>query len=59
MPDFYAKKVLDDGFFCIGPNSDKILAPIFKKFGFCKSMKDYGHRLDQNGNPLIEDCQKV
>ena len=24
--------------------------------GICRSIKDYGHRYDSDGNPLIEDC---
>jgi hypothetical protein len=27
--------------------------------GLCKSIQDYGWRVDKDGNPLIEDCQKV
>lgn len=26
--------------------------------GPCKSIKDYGHRLDADGNPEIKDCQR-
>ena len=26
--------------------------------GNCKSIKDYGYRLDSDGNPLVEDCGK-
>ena len=26
-------------------------------FGLCKHITDYGFRLDDNGDPLIEDCQ--
>jgi len=37
---------------------DYIFSPIYKAAGFCKSIKDYNMRIDSDGNPLIEDCQK-
>ena len=30
-----------------------------KKFGLCKSMSDYDLRYDEDGLPIIEDCQKT
>jgi endoglycosylceramidase len=53
MPDFYATdEMLDHQ--CTG-----IFLPLFYYlFGLCKPMALYGHRLDENGNPLIEDCVK-
>ena len=44
--------------YCIDKTYDFILEPVLKKFGFCKSIKDYDLRYDADGNPLIEDCQK-
>lgn len=35
-----------------------ILPWVLEIFGQCKSMKDYGYRLDENGWPVIEDCTK-
>ena len=35
-----------------------ILPYLFPSLNMCKSIKDYGFRYDQDGNPLIEDCQK-
>ncbi len=35
-----------------------ILPYLFPFLNLCKSIKDYGFRYDQDGNPLIEDCQK-
>ena len=42
----------------MGPWLDLLVVPIFKLFGACKSMEEYGFRKDQNQNPLIQDCQK-
>jgi len=58
FPDFYAKEITDMGTYCIGQNTDWLLAPLYKATGFCKSMKDYGFKYDDNGDPLIKDCQK-
>ena len=53
MPNFYAKQILGQGAYCFTKFEDWIMAPLFKKGGFCKSMKDYGYRVDSDGNPLI------
>ena len=58
MPNFYARQIIANGTYCLGPNLDWLLSPIYRAVGFCKSMKDYGMRHDKDGNPLIEDCQK-
>ena len=29
-----------------------------KAAGLCKSIKDYNFRSDENGNPVVTDCQK-
>lgn len=58
IPNFYAKQIIDKGIYCLDKKFDFILEPIVKKFGMCKSMKDYDLRYDEDGNPLIEDCQK-
>lgn len=34
------------------------IANILDKLGLCKSIKSYNFRYDENGDPLIEDCQK-
>lgn len=37
---------------------DPIVKPILNKFGVCRSIqKDYGFTIDDNGDPLISDCQ--
>ena len=36
---------------------DKILSPIFNKLGVCTDIESFGFRKDENGDPLIEDCQ--
>lgn len=58
MPNFYAREIINNGTYCVNPTLDWVLSPVFKAVGFCTSIKDYGMRLDADGNPLIEDCQK-
>ena len=53
MPTFYSdSNYLNDK--CHGTEDPWAV----KLFGPCKSIKDFGFRLDQNGLPLIEDCNK-
>lgn len=60
MPNFYAKQILaEEDNYCISPKFDSFLVPMAKKLGLCLSMSDYDLRYDQDGNPLIEDCQKT
>jgi len=50
VPNFYAQSLQQE---C---PSD--IPPILEAlYGRCKAVADYGYRKDQNGNPLIEDCQ--
>lgn len=42
---------------CISTTIDSLVQPIYDKFGVCFDMNTIGYRLDENGNPLIEDCQ--
>ena len=58
IPNFYAKQLIDQGTYCIDRKFDFLLEPVLKKFGVCKSIKEYDLRYDEDGNPLIEDCQK-
>lgn len=58
MPNFYAREIIQKGTYCVGPYADFIAKPIMNMFGACKSIEEYGFRKDQDGNPLIEDCQK-
>lgn len=37
---------------------DKIFGPLMRLAGFCVPMTEYGFRYDEQGLPLIEDCQK-
>ena len=53
MPDFYVKKLLAEDDYCIGPVADWLLSQV----GFCQDIYSFGFRLDENGDPLIEDCQ--
>lgn len=57
FPDFYAKNIVAEDDFCISKLADKIFDPILHQFHLCKNISDYGYRIDDNGDPLIEDCQ--
>lgn len=59
MPAFYAQQVLDNAFYCVSPEFDPMLLPFFEMLGLCKTMDSYGYRKDENGLPLLEDCQKA
>lgn len=58
MPAFYAREAIKNGTYCVGEWADYIAKPVMNLFGACKSIKDYGFRTDENGFPLIEDCNK-
>lgn len=54
MPDFYAA---DD---MLSHTCDETIVPeVLELVGACKSMKDYGYGVDENGDYLISDCQKT
>jgi hypothetical protein len=53
MPTFYSDSSYLDST-CHGVDDPWAI----KLFGPCKSIKDFGFRLDQNGLPMIEDCNK-
>jgi endoglycosylceramidase len=57
MPTFYAQQILEQEVFCISPGLDPVLLPILELFGVCKTMDSYGHRKDDDGLPVLEDCQ--
>ena len=57
IPNFYARDIIGNGTYCISPTVDYLLSPLYNYLGFCKSIKDYGMRVDKDGNPEIEDCQ--
>ena len=57
VPDFFAKQVLADDSHCVNAFVDKILSPFYKMAGVCTDIESFGFRKDENGDPLIEDCQ--
>jgi endoglycosylceramidase len=59
VPDFYAKEVVGEHPSCFSPIIDHLLEPVLDKFGICKPISAYGYRYDDNGDPLIEDCQSI
>ena len=51
FPDFYAKNEM------LQHECNGIILPfIYYLFGLCTPMADYEHGLDEQGNPLPEDC---
>jgi hypothetical protein len=62
--DVFARKLCGEGFpdFYIPDDeinhkcSSNIISWVLELFGACKSIKDYGFRYDENGDPLIPDC---
>jgi hypothetical protein len=47
--------------YCVSPVVDDLIGALGIKeaLGFCKSIDDYGYRLDDDGLPVIEDCQSI
>lgn len=58
FPDFYMKQVVGDNPVCIQKYIDYFMKPYYEKLNVCISMNDLGYRKDENGDFLIEDCQK-
>ena len=57
VPDFYAKQALKHNNFCINRWVDKLLSPLYSKFGVCTDITSFGFEMDENDDPLIVDCQ--
>lgn len=63
FPNFYAKEIIESktnangDVQCIDESIDWLMKGMFQKIGLCKSIKDFNHRSDEDGNPLIKDCQ--
>ena len=57
IPDFYAKQALKADDHCFNGVIDRLLKPIYDKFGVCTDMDTFGFSYDDNGDPLIADCQ--
>ena len=57
MPDFYAQEALKHNDYCFNWGVDKLLHPIFEKLGVCWDIDGAGFGVDENNDPLIEDCQ--
>ena len=58
VPDFYAKRATGEHPTCINSLIDSLLKPLYDKFGVCQDINSYNYRLDDNDDPLIEDCNK-
>ena len=59
IPDFYAKEVIGKNPSCINPAVDVMLKDFYKSIGSCADINDYGYRVDENDDYLIEDCLKL
>ena len=58
MPNFYAKQIAGKAQ-CKATLRDKLLGPVYNKFGVCKNFRDdYKYEIDDNGNPKVEECLK-
>ena len=57
IPDFYAKQLLRHDDHCINAVADWALQSIYGKLGVCTDMDKFGFTKDDNGDPLITDCQ--
>ena len=58
IPDFYAKDLLHADDHCISWVADRALKGIYDRLGVCQDFNDYNYTKDDNGDPLITDCQK-
>ena len=59
VPDFYAKEVVGEHPSCINPVVDALMKPVYEKLGACMDMNSFGYDLDENGDPLISDCNTL
>ena len=61
IPDFYAWDLLQDDGHCLNGFLDKLLHPLYEKFGFCWDFDTWyfsqGFKKDGNGDPEIPSCQ--
>ena len=57
IPDFYAREIIRDAK-CPHNWRSYLLPGYQRKYGVCKSMKEYGYRADWKGRYLKEDCTK-
>ena len=58
IPDFYAQDLLHEDSHCISWAADRMLKGIYEKLGVCLDMNDFDYEKDENGDPLITECQK-
>lgn len=57
VPDFYAADAIGDDPKCFGAVLDPFASWMLSFFGLCTDFDSFGFRTDENGDPLIEDCQ--
>lgn len=57
MPDFYAAEVIKNAQ-CTGDWSHKDFDWLKKIFGTCRSIESYNYTKDEQGRPLISECNK-
>mmetsp|Transcript_4713 Transcript_4713/g.8048 ORF Transcript_4713/g.8048 Transcript_4713/m.8048 type:complete len:413 (+) Transcript_4713:394-1632(+) len=57
MPDFYAREVTQDSQ-CYGDWSQDIYKDVNLLYGECRDMASYGYERDEQGWPLIKECNR-
>lgn len=58
IPNFYAQNVTKNAK-CPSDWSDSVFDPVKKLFGDCVSIESYNYKKDENGLPLISECNKL
>lgn len=59
FPDFYAQQVVKAEPYCISEWIDPLLDGLWDRTGLCIPISHYGFDDDENGDPLIPECQTV
>lgn len=57
VPDFYAKDAIGKHPTCFNSLLDPIVSPFLSMFGICTDFNSFGFADDENGDPVIPDCQ--
>lgn len=57
VPTFYAEHAIGRDPVCFNKWIDPVVSPMLAQLGICTDFESFGFRKDENGLPLIEDCQ--
>ena len=59
IPNFYAQEIAKNAT-CPSEWKAFMFKPVYKQYGVCKNFRDdYKYKTDEDGNPLISECQKL